>query len=407
MRVLNVSAASEFSGAGIAALLTHNALIKSGIESRLLYIKSNNASETNGIKQYENSLYKTIIRKVVTFLDNLTLYFYPDRNKELFSISILGINHVNNPDFIWADIIHLHWVNHGFISIPEITKWQKPVVWTLRDMWPITGGCHYSYNCFNYISGCGSCDHLKSSFKYDISYYLNKRKKHYLSTKRIKWVAISSWLAKVALESEILRNAEIDIIYSGIDSEKFNLISKVEAREMLNLPYDCTILLIGATNIKDKYKGYEYILELVNQLNGNIVVVSFGNGILDKKLIKHRVIEFGFVSDNQFLNLLYNSADLFLAPSISEAFGKTFAEAQCSGLPVLCFNNTGPMDIVEHKVTGYLADYLSKDDLLYGYNFLINSELDRSYISNRAKSLFDIDVIIDNYIKLYYSILYE
>jgi glycosyltransferase involved in cell wall biosynthesis len=407
MKILNVSAASEFSGAGIAALLTHNALIKSGIESRLLYIKSNNSSETNGIKQYENSLSKTIIRKIVTFLDNLTLYFYPDRNKELFSISILGIKHVSNPDFIWADIIHLHWVNHGFISIPEITKWQKPVVWTLRDMWPLTGGCHYSYNCFHYTSGCGSCDHLKSSFKYDISYYLNKRKKHYLSSKRIKWVAISSWLAKVASESEILRNAEIDIIYSGIDSEKFNLISKVEARDRLNLPNDCIILLIGATNIKDKYKGYEYILELVNQLNDNIVVVSFGNGILDKKLIKHRVIEFGFVSDNQQLNLLYNSADLFLAPSISEAFGKTFAEAQCSGLPVLCFNNTGPMDIVEHKVTGYLADYLSNEDLLRGYNFLINSELDRSYTSKRAKSLFDIEVIIDNYIKLYHNILNE
>jgi glycosyltransferase involved in cell wall biosynthesis len=405
MKILNVSAASENSGAGIAALLTHNALIKSGIESRLLYIKSNNALQTNGIKQYENCFYKTLIRKAVTNLDKLALYFYPNRNKELFSISILGLKHVNSPDFIWADIIHLHWVNHGFLNISEITKWQKPVVWTIRDMWPLTGGCHYSYNCFNYKVGCGNCDHLKSNFKYDISYYLNKRKKYYFSSTKIKWVAISSWLAKVASDSEILRNAEFDIIYSGIDSEKFNLVSKGDARERLNLPVDCIILLIGATDIKDKYKGYEYILDLVNQLNGNIVIVSFGNGVLDKKVIKHRVIEFGFVSDNQLLNFLYNSADLFLAPSISEAFGKTFAEAQCSGLPVLCFDNTGPMDIVEHRVTGYLAEYLSKDDLKNGYNFLINSELDRSYISKRAKSLFDIDVIIDNYIKLYNNIL--
>lgn len=407
MKILNVSAASENSGAGMAALLTHNALLKSGIESRLLYIKSSNALEANGIKQYENSFYKTLVRKAVTNLDKLALYFYPNRNKELFSISILGLKHVNNPDFIWADIIHLHWVNHGFLNISEITKWQKPVVWTIRDMWPLTGGCHYSYNCFNYREGCGNCDHLKSNFKYDISYYLNKRKKYYLSSTQIKWVAISTWLAKVASDSEILRNAEFDIIYSGIDSEKFNLVSKVEARERLNLPVDCIILLIGATDIKDKYKGYEYILDLINQLNGNIVIVSFGNGLLDKKVIKHQVIEFGFVSDNQLLNFLYNSADLFLAPSISEAFGKTFAEAQCCGLPVLCFDNTGPMDIVEHRVTGYLAEYLSKDDLKNGYNFLINSELDRSYISKRAKSLFDIDVIIDNYIKLYNNILNE
>jgi glycosyltransferase involved in cell wall biosynthesis len=401
MRILHISAAHHKSGAGIAALLTHKALLKKGIESKLIFIENIEDLSQENIIAYENNFYRIICRKFSTFIDNILLIFYPNRINELFSVGFWGLKHRKNKYFISSDIIHLHWINHGFINISEIQKWGKPVVWTLRDMWAFTGGCHYSINCSKYQSGCGNCYKLNSNSEFDLSFLMNKYKKKYLNTDKIIWIAVSSWIEKRANESAILKGKPIEVIYSGIDISCFNQIPIEIAREKLNLPLNKKIILIGATNINDKYKGFEYIKNLLNRIEDEILIVSFGNGIINRNLISHEVINMGYIDDSHKLNLLYNSADIFLAPSISEAFGKTFAEAQSSGLPVLCFNETGPKDIIEHRITGYLSDYLSDNDLYIGYNFLCQNKLDRKYISTRATELFDIDNIINNYIRVY------
>ena len=98
---------------------------------------------------------------------------------------------------------------------------------------------------------------------------------------------------------------------------------------------------------------------------------------------------------------LYNCADIFLAPSIAEAFGKTFAEAQACGLPVVCFNETGPADIIEHLKSGYLAKFKDEKDLLKGLRFCLKTNFNRNYIGQRARKLFDVQQIIKQYITLY------
>jgi glycosyltransferase involved in cell wall biosynthesis len=407
MKILNISAAHSKSGAGIAAETTHKALLEKGINSKLLFINYDNNSLSDQIYSYEISIFKKIKRKLYTFLDKNLLLIYPKRENEIFSISLFGLKHKNDLIFNWADIIHLHWINHGFIDISEINKWDKPVIWTIRDMWPFTGGCHYSFDCNKYITGCGKCDHLKSKLKNDLSFFMNKYKKNVFSKSNIKWVAVSSWLATKAISSNILKNNEISIIHSGIDSSNYFIVEKKIARLKFNFPIDRKILLIGATNINDKYKGFYFIKKIINEIKDNVLVVSFGNGKIEQNDFIHEVVNIGYIDNSKDLNLLYNSADIFIAPSICEAFGKTFAEAQSCGLPVLCFNNTGPMDIIEHYKTGYLAEYLSHIDLLKGYNYLMNNSLDKSYISERAKKLFSINYIIQNYIDLYKTVIDE
>ena len=223
----------------------------------------------------------------------------------------------------------------------------------------------------------------------------------YFSSSDIHWVAISNNLKKQALQSSILKNKTIQVIYSGIDCDKYTMIEKSTARKKLNLPLMAKIILIGAGNLQDKEKGFEYVINILNNIDRNILVVTFGSGTIDSNEIPQRVINKGFLYKLHELVHLYSCADVFFAPSVSEAFGKTLAESQACGTPIVCFSKTGPSDIVEHKKTGYLASFKSEKDLLNGVLYSLNQKFDRNYIRNRAKSLFDIKLIAKQYFHLY------
>ena len=149
------------------------------------------------------------------------------------------------------------------------------------------------------------------------------------------------------------------------------------------------------------YKGVQYSLDTLKLLDPQYIVVTFGNGALDQNDLSQTVINLGFICDSQKLASLYSSADLFLATSIAEAFGMTIAEAQCCGTPAVAFNSIGPKDIIEHKVTGYLAEMRSIPDLLEGVTFCLSHKLDNQATSQRAVNLFSIESCARKYIELY------
>ena len=272
-------------------------------------------------------------------------------------------------------------------------------------MWPFTGGCHHSFNCDKYRLNCGSCPVLASNRKQDLSSFVLRKKIKYLSVLPIQWVAISNWMRTRASSSAILKNKPISVIFSGIDCSVYKLNDKNKARVFFNLPSDKKIILIGAGNIRDEYKGFKYVLKSLNKIEKDYLVVTFGAGTIFEEEIPQKSINLGYIDNEKKLAKLYNSADVFLAPSIAEAFGKTFAEAQACGLPVICFDETGPADIIEHIRTGYLAEFKDQKDLLKGIQFCLNASFNRSYIGRRAKKLFDVDQIIKQYIKNYHSLI--
>jgi len=401
MNILHISAASENSGAGHAAMLTHQALLEYGINSKVLYLKGLN--NPNSATYYYTS--KSIIRKLrrfaMTTLERFPVWFYVNRKEQIFSSGFFGLNLRYLELFKWAEIIHIHWANHGFIDIMEINKWSKPVVWTLRDMWPFTGGCHISFDCDKFKLNCGKCPVLNSNSNNDLSAFVLKRKLKYLSEASIQWVAISNWMKKRATSSAVLKNKPISVIYSGINVDKFKIVNKDKAREFYNFPKDKKIILIGAVNIRDSYKGYKYVISSLNRLDNEYLVVTFGSGQIFQNEIPQKIINLGFIRIEKELAKLYNSADVFFAPSTAEGFGKTFAEAQACGLPVVCFEETGPVDIIEHLKSGYLAKYKDEKDLLKGLLFCLENDFNRNYIERRTKTLFDIHHIAGQYIKLY------
>jgi len=253
-----------------------------------------------------------------------------------------------------ADIIHLHWINSRLIRTKAIQHFKKPIVWTLRDAWPYTGGCHYTIDCERYKTGCGRCPLLGSTNPDDITRKVIRAKKEHLPA-GIRYIALSNWTAEQARDSYLLKDQSVQVILNSIDGTFLTpaTYSKQTAREALNLPTDKTLILAGAAKLDSPYKGYSDILpQFPNQNNCHLVTFGRISEAL-KSRIKLPATHLGTIASPGTLKQLYCAADIFIAPSTQEAFGKTLAEAGASALPVICYHVGGPKDIVVDGVTGY------------------------------------------------------
>ena len=176
-------------------------------------------------------------------------------------------------------------------------------------MWPFTGGCHHSFNCEKYKLKCGSCPVLEVILK-DLSNFVLRKKIKYLSVLPIQWVAISSWMKTQASSSQVLKKKQISVIFSGIDCNIFKITSKKKSRLAFNFPLN-TNYLVGAGNLRDKYKGFNYLINSLNKVKKDYLVVTFGSGALNKNEIPQRIINLGYIDNSKDLSTLYNSADVF------------------------------------------------------------------------------------------------
>jgi len=294
-----------------------------------------------------------------------------------------------------------------------LSKIDKPIVWTMRDMWPLTGGCHYAMDCEQYRTGCGKCPQLGSQSKYDLSRLVVSNKRRYLN-KRMRLIGISEWLSSCAKDSFVFSGFKVDTIANNIDTNQFFPVNRTNAREILGLPSNKKIILVGANNITDFYKGYDLFVESIKSLDlSDIHIVIFGNTnmqVLEKLGAQHTSL--GYLADTNSLRLAYSAADVFVAPSRMEAFGKTLVESMACGTPVVCFDATGPKDIVTHQITGYKAKPFDPADLAAGIRWVVDLQQDEfgqlcSQARQRATDVFGSHVAADQYKKLYLELLDE
>jgi glycosyltransferase involved in cell wall biosynthesis len=408
MHVLHIVAGDLSGGAARGAYWLHRGLMHHGIESKVLIngkITLNDDSVITIIKSKKDKALN-IFRSQ---LDNLILLLYPKRKNIIFSTGIFGVNFTKTKEYKDADIIHLHWINGGFVNIKHLSKIYKPIVWTMRDMWPMTGGCHYSMECERYKMGCGNCKQLNSNSNYDLSKFVLNRKKKYLPND-MKLVGISHWLSDKAKESELFSSFSIQTIYNNIDTDEYFPVAKKIAREILDIKTNKKIVLSGSSSLKDFYKGFSKFQEAVKQLDkSKYILLFFGN--IDKNTIEKIGFEyksFGYLNDNISLRLAYSCADVFVAPSLMDAFGKTLAEAMACATPVVCFDATGPKDIVDHKINGYKARPYESEDLANGIEWVLNASNYNELCHNAREKVvkeFDNKVVAQKYVKLYAELL--
>jgi len=409
MKVLHLVAGGIAEGAGRGAYWLHQALGELGVESTLLTNALDNCGDPSVIALNSKPLARLVFA-LLSRLGNLPICLYRSRQRIIFNTGFAGFDFTRHPAYVAADILHLHWIN-SLVSMRTLRKVTKPIVWTMRDMWPLTGGCHYAMECRRYMLGCGQCPQLGSAMKWDLSKFIAQYKKRVIP-KDINFVGISNWLADCARESWVLKGCTVQSIYNNIDSRIFFPINRQRARKALGLDTDRKIVLIGSQNVTDFYKGFDLLVDALSSIDRHAVhLCFFGRSspeYLSKLGVEHTNL--GFLHDNVSLRLAYSAADVFVAPSRMDAFCKTIAEAMSCGTPVVCFDATGPRDIVDHLSTGYLAKPFEIVDFANGIRWVLerpSEEYNTLCIRARERVVthFDSLVIANKYLDLYKSIL--
>lgn len=407
MKVVHVSTSDIGGGAAIAAHRLHLAMLEQGIDSKMLVLNKK-TDELNIDMVKKDKAEKFILSNIRKLKEKFVFNKYKNReNPILFSSGKYGIDISNHPYILEADIIHMHWVNSNYISIDSLKKLQnlgKKIVWTLHDMWLFTGGCHYSSYCKNYEEKCGNCPILNTGQDKDVTRKIFNKKLSVLKEMNINIITCSKWLGECAKNSTLLKNKKIEIIPNLLNEDIFKLIDKKIARDVLGLNKNKKYLCFGAMNATgDPRKGYKYLkesLENLKQLNNkDIELLIFGASYSsDIEELPYKAKFIGRIYDEYTLSLIYNSANVFVSPSLEDNLPNTVLESLHCGTPVVAFNIGGMPDMIEHKRNGYLANYKDTEDLANGIKWVLdnlnnvkieNSELERKNIIKKIISLYN------------------
>jgi glycosyltransferase involved in cell wall biosynthesis len=387
MNTLFISTSDLHGGAAIAAFRLMNALQTKGMNVKML-VRDKRSSNRNVIEVGNKNKNKW------NFLWERGKIFLANRfsQKNLFDISIAntGVSVTTLPEFQHADIIHLHWINQGMLSLKELKNIftsGKKVVWTMHDMWPFTGICHHAGDCANYQQACGLCPYLVDATPHDLSNKIFKQKQVAYSSRNITFVACSNWLKDLAKKSPLTTDHTVVSIPNPIDTEYYYPKDKIDVRKKMRLPIHKKIVLFAAVKTSDKRKGTDYLIEashIIKQHTDNVLFLIAGN---NGKEIENRLAlpaqSIGFVAPENMPDV-YNAADVFVTPSLQENLPNTIMEAMACGTPCVGFRIGGIPEMIDHLETGYIAEYKNADDLAKGL-FWTLFEADTKTLSANAR----------------------
>jgi glycosyltransferase involved in cell wall biosynthesis len=416
VKIVLINTSERTGGAGIACNRLMKALNNAGHQASML-VRDKDTDDPNVVSVTTSPILKTLDR--FRFMWERWIIFLANRfsKKNLFAVSVAntGIDISNHPLIKDADIIHLHWINQGYLSLKGIKKLidtGKPIVWTMHDMWPCTGICHHAYECENYKEKCGNCFFLRVPEKYDLSYKTWRKKQHI--TTNIQFITVSNWLKNKAKESSLTGKSNVRVIPNVIDTNIFYPGNKQNARQELEWSNNKKIILMGAATLNASIKGFTYLRKAFSYLpSDNYLLVLFGNikndpDFLTDLPVSH--IHMGTLTDSSKIATLYRATDVTVVPSLYETFGQTISEAMACGCPVVSFNNSGQCDIIDHKVNGYLAEYKSAEDLAQGIRFILNeADTEQFGLSARDKVIqnYSQDKISESYLQIYNELIQE
>jgi len=408
MKVLHLVSGEFSGGAARGAYWLHKALLDEGVDSKILCNAVNTFNDPS-LVSIAKSKKGRAVHIIKLLVDYVLPHIFSRSKKYIFSSGMPGYDFRKTREYKEADVIHLHWVNKGFVNVKHLSKVQKPVIWTMRDMWPATGGCHYSFDCDRYKDGCGMCPQLESRMKYDFSSFVYNRKKKYMPL-NLTVIGISSWVSEVASNSLIFKGYKIFTISNAIEADSFEPVDKRIARSLLKLPKSKKIILFGASDPEYFNKGFDLLVDVVKELNSSdYLLVSFGQPVNFPVQINLEHISLGYLQDTLSLKMVYSSADVFIATSRQEAFGKTLAESMACATPVVCFDTAGMKDIVDHKINGYKAKQFNVLDFVKGINWVLEDVIRCETLScnarKKAEKSFNVKYAAKKYIDLYNNVL--
>ncbi|MEQ7802515.1 glycosyltransferase family 4 protein [Pedobacter sp. ASV1-7] len=418
MKVIHLNTYEGNGGAGRACLRLSDALNMIDVSSKVMvYFQFKESTKTGtfskNIFQKARAIFNIMAERYLSKVVTKAV-------KTPFSIQWFGRSVIDHPAVKEADIIHLHWINHGFLSprfLAQLDELEKPIVWTFHDSNAFTGGCHVRYDCENYHKECGFCPLLRFSGKEDFSHKNWLRKKKAYSELNCHIVAPSNWMANSVKLSSLMGFREVVVIPNTIETNVFKPYVKAEAKKMLKINPDKFVMMSGFMPSKnDKHKGTSYLIDALSDLatrpgiiKENIELVIFGNKPNgEMPVFPFKTTFLGSINNDDHLAKCYSAADVFIAPSLEDNLPNTVMESLACATPVVAFKTGGIPDMVKHLENGYLADYKSSEDLATGIEWLYHDENAPDIQKEARRTIlnqFSEVVIAEKHLLLYQSLI--
>ena len=374
MKIVHINYSDVGGGAAIACTRHCEAMLQSGIDAEMLTIAK--------------STYKPYVRKYHFGVRFFTPLFNTVKHARIlnkiqptgtFSVMKYGQPLYNDKSVREADVIFLHWVNQNTLSIKgieEILKLGKPTYWYMHDMFPITGGCHYSLSCDQYQEKCGICPLLKNN-KTITTKQLCEKIRHWGKFNNLEFITPSNWLGECVKGSALAKDHKVYIYPNLIDTELFKPLP-FDTKPMFGLDPLKKTVLFSADLSGAIYKGSQYTIDFLKQLDPTryegLIIGNMPKGLQDVVPIK--IISTGYLMDSLSLIVAYNACDTFIISSIAENYPNVVMEAMACGKPCVGFDTGGIKDFIKHKKSGYLVSDKTSDGLLAGLEYLLcNDEL--------------------------------
>lgn len=408
MKVGLFNYSDNLGGAARATYRIHKSLLKEGCNSTLYVSKKNMQDSSIKTSPY------IIDKNFHTLRTNFISKFIKITNPSIKSYNSLSIlpscwpKFINNSDI---DVVHLNWLNAEMMSIEDIAKIKKPMIWTFHDMWPILGSKHLSDSCrFTGNKNFINKTLIKKFFSLDDWTY-SRKKKNWLNP--IQIVTPSLWLKNCVNQSELMENWPVETIPHPIDTDFWKPDIKEKSRKLLGINSNKIVLLYGADGGVGSYnKGFDLLinsLEKIKHHHKDFILCIFGQNTGIETKLNFPVVNLGKIEEDKKLRHIYNASDLCMVPSRQEAFCQVALEAQSCGVPVLAFSVGGLRDILEHNITGYLIEPFNIESFALCIKNFIENKKNNSGIKNsarrRVEALFSMSSVAKKYIKIYNKVL--
>jgi glycosyltransferase involved in cell wall biosynthesis/MoaA/NifB/PqqE/SkfB family radical SAM enzyme/GT2 family glycosyltransferase len=412
----------DYGGAGKAAYRLHKGLQAIGVDSTMLVLNKRSgdpsvkvlpADYSKGMTNcLDVSVYNSSVWNQQTGRWGMLMSNYPNRpaGLEMFADANSDVRLDLVKEIREADVINLHWVaglmdyNRALFALRG-----KSIVWTLHDMNPFTGGCHYAGDCKKYIEGCWACPQLGSDTKNDLSHHVWKQKNDVYKFLNINIVTPSRWLDQCVAESKLLSRFPANVIPNGFPFDIFKPYPKEEARKILNVPESVKVIMFGADYIVNERKGFKYLLNALNKFNlknrQNNIILTFGHLPESVKITsKYPVYNLGPIEDENQLAVAYSAADVFVIPSLEDNLPNTVVEAMACGVPVVGFDIGGIPDVVVHKKTGFLVKPKNIAGLIEGIDWVLSSSDSGRNFSEQCRKKVEKKYAFEEQAKTYYEL---
>lgn len=413
MKVVHLSS-SDSGGAGLAALRINKALRSIGVDSRM--IVADKSSDDESVIQIKDKTINTyipprnrVLMRVKRFLhnrgyflteiekDTAVLKAIPWEKRTFFTSPISCYDLRNHPAIEEADIIHLHWVE-GFVDyrtfFPYIREIGKPVVWTYHDENIGFGGFHYQRER----------DRFYQYYKEIEEKYCSIKQEALSAPQSITMVSLSKEMDAFCHRQSFVSNRPSVIVPNAVDYNCFAILDKAFAKTALKISPEKKVVSFCAYEMSEPRKGLLELLDALEQLNiPGLVLLCIGGGEIPRKT-SIEIYRAGYVTNEDFLSLMYSASDVFVMPSFQEAFAQTPMEAMSCGVPVVAFPVSGTSALINDR-NGVRCEDFTVESLMKSITKVLETKYDVQEIRNDVIERFAPDVIARKYQKVYDEVI--